>query len=286
MDLTHIATQLLSDDAPTRLAGLAALEAQSDHLSLPPEVCRGLLLCLGHSRKVVQRGAAAQLVRFSRTHPELVAALTTKLADPDPRVRWTAAFTLSQLDLPAPSPLPVLIENLGHDESDLRWAAATAVLRLAAHHPPVIEELRRLAGAGNAVQRRMALYCLRDLAQTDLPAASAAQAGPDAQAVYLTSLSDPDPGVRLAGLSCLGKLKLASPEARKALLRLLEADPDPGVRRSAAVTLGQLGDAAPTVLEVLTRAAQSDDVGLSKAATGALEKLRAEIPSPSGRGLG
>ncbi len=276
MDLTHIATQLLSDDASTRLAGLAALEAQSDHLSLPPEVCRGLLLCLGHSRKVVQRGAAAQLVRFSRTHPELVAALTKKLADPDPRVRWTAAFTLSQLDLPTPSPLPVLIENLGHDESDLRWAAATAVLRLAAHRPPVIEELRRLAGAGNAVQRRMALYCLRDLAQ----------AGPDAQAVYLTSLSDPDSGVRLAGLSCVGKLKLASPEARKALLRLLEADPDPGVRRSAAVTLGQLGDAAPTVLEVLTRAAQSDDTGLRKAAAGALEKLRAEIPSPSGRGLG
>ena len=275
MDLTHIATQLLSDDTSTRLAGLAALEAQSDYLSLPPEVCRGLLLCLGHSRKAVQRGAAAQLVRFSRTHPELVAALTKKLADPDPRVRWTAAFTLSQLDLPTPSPLPVLIENLGHDESDLRWAAATAVLRLAAHHPPVIEELRRLAGAGNAVQRRMALYCLRDLAQ----------AGPDAQAVYLTSLSDLDSGVRLAGLSCLGKLKLASSEAGKALLRLVEADPDPGVRRSAAVTLGQLGDAAPTVLEVLTRAAQSDDTGLRKAAAGALEKLRAEVPSPAyGRG--
>src|SRR5437899_1344029 len=143
MDLTHIATQLLSDDTSTRLAGLAALEAQSDYFSLPPEVCRGLLLCLGHSRKAVQRGAAAQLVRFSRTHPELVAALTKKLADPDPRVR-----------------------------------------------------------------------------------------------------------------------------------------------RSAGVALGQLGDAAPTVLEVVTRAAQSDDTGLSKAATGALEKLQAEIPSPSGRGLG
>jgi len=102
-------------------------------------------------------------------------------------------------------------------ESDLRWAAATAVLRLAAHHPPVIEELRRLAGAGNGrAATGMALYCLRDLAQ----------AGPDAQAVYLTSLSDPDSGVRLAGLSCLGKLKLASSEAGKALLRLVEADPD------------------------------------------------------------
>jgi HEAT repeat protein len=243
---------------------LEALEAQSDHVSLPPEVCRGLLLCLGHSRKSVQRRAAAQLVRFSRTRPEIVVALTKKLADPDPRVRWTAAFALSHLDLPEPSPLPVLIENLGYDESDLRWAAATAILRLAAHHLYVIEEVQRLAGAGNAVQRRMALYCLRDLAQTGL----------DTQAVYLASLNDPNPGVRLAGLSCLGKLKLASPEARRILLQLLDADPDPGVRRAAVVTLGQLGDPAPAVIEALTRAARSDDVGLSKAATGALEKLQ------------
>src|SRR5207245_5099602 len=135
----------------------------------------GLLHRLGHGRKSVQRGAAGQLARFARTQPEIVTALLGKLADPDPRVRWTAAFTLAQLDLPEPTPLPVLMENLGHEESDLRWAAATAVLRLAAHHPPVIEELRRLAGAGNAVQRRMALYCLRDLAQTS----------PDVQAVYL-----------------------------------------------------------------------------------------------------
>ncbi|MBI3304483.1 MAG: HEAT repeat domain-containing protein [Deltaproteobacteria bacterium] len=263
MDFAQIATQLLSDDVPTRLAALAALEEQSEQLSLPPEVCRGLLLCLGHSRKTVQRGAAAQLVRFARTQPEIVTALTTKLTDPDPRVRWTAAFTLSQLDLPEPSPLPVLIENLGHDESDLRWAAATAALRLAAQHPRVIAEMLRLAGAGNAVQRRMALYCLRDLRQVS----------PVAQTVYLTSLNDPDPMVRLGGLSCLGKLKVGADEARETLLRLLDADPDLGVRRATAVTLGQLGNSSPAVIKSLTRAARSDDVGLSKAAAGALTKL-------------
>jgi HEAT repeat protein len=110
----------------------------------------------------------------------------------------------------------------------------------------------------------MALYCLRDLGQTSS----------DAQAVYLASLNDADPMVRLSGLSCLGKLRLASTEARTSLLRLLEIDPDWGVRRATAVTLGQIGDTAPLVIEALTKAAQADDVALSKAAVGALGKLK------------
>lgn len=266
MDSSRIAAQLFSDDLAARLAALVALDAQPDQSTLPPEICRGLLLCLGHSRKTIQRGAATQLARFARLQPEIVAALTQRLTDGDPRVRWTAAFTLSQIDLPAPDPLPVLIENLGHAESDLRWAAASAVLRLAAHHPAVIKEMQRLAGTGNAVQRRMALYCLRDLEQTDM----------DTQVVYLVSLDDADSGVRLAGLSCLGKLKLALPQAREMLLRLLGTDSDPGVRRAVAVTLGQVGDATPPVIEALTGAALSEDVGLSRAAVGALAKLRRE----------
>ena len=264
MDFTQITNYLLADDTTACLTVLAALEEQSDQSLLPQDVLHGLLHCLGHSRKTVQRRAAAQLVRFARLQPEIIPALVSKLTDPDSRVRWTAAFALSQLALPEPSPLPVLIENLGHEESDLRWAAATAVLRLAEQHSRVIAEMLRLAGTGNAVQRRMALYCLRDLGQTGL----------DAQGVYLASLDDPDPWVRLSGLSCLGKLRLASPEAREVLLRLLEADSDWGVRRATAVTLGQIGDSTPAVIEALGRAAQSQDASLSKAAAGALERLR------------
>jgi hypothetical protein len=98
MDFTQIATQLVSDDVPTRLVAFAALEAQDDRLSLPLDILLGLFHCLGHPRKAVQRGAAGQLVRFARTQPEIVTALLSKLTDPDPRIRWTVAFTLSQLD--------------------------------------------------------------------------------------------------------------------------------------------------------------------------------------------
>ena len=109
----------------------------------------------------------------------------------------------------------------------------------------------------------MALYCLRDLKQTDQAA----------QEAYLASLRDEDPMVRLGGLSCLGKLRLTSGAIRAAIFRLLEYDPDMGVRRSAALTCGQVGDTDTRLVTALQRTAQSDDSSLRKASTGALKKL-------------
>ena len=282
LQLDQLAAGLLADDDHTRLSALARLEAESALTSLPDDVVRSLLVCLGHTTKKIQRGAATVLTRFAPQQPEIIEALTHRLTDPDPRLRWTAAFTLSQLDLPSPSPqrvnvssnqtqlldtstlLPVLIENLGHQESDLRWAAATAVLQFARHHAQdVAHAMIQLANTGNAVQRRMALYCLRDLKQTDQMA----------QEAYLTSLRDEDPMVRLGGLSCLGKLRLTSETIREATIRLLEHDPDLGVRRAAAVTCGQIGDTDTHIVEALRRASQAADASLSKASTGALKKL-------------
>ena len=281
----QIAAGLLADDDLTRLSALALLESEGTETSLPDDVVRNLLACLGHRTKKIQRGAATVLVRFAPQQPDIIAALTHKLTHPDARLRWTAAFTLSQLDLPAPSPqrvnvssnqtqlldtftlLPVLIENLGHQESDLRWAAATAVLQLARHHSQdVAQAMIQLVNTGNAVQRRMALYCLRDLKQTDQAA----------QTAYLASLHDQDPMVRLGGLSCLGKLQLISGAMRAAILRLLEHDPDMGVRRAAAVTCGQLGDTDSILIEALQRASGADDKSLNRAATGALRQLLAD----------
>lgn len=281
--LGQLAAGLLADDDHSRLSTLARLEAERTLPSLPEDVVRGLLACLGHTTKKIQRGAATVLIRFAPRQPGIIEALTHRLTDPDPRLRWTAAFTLSQLELPSPSPqrvnalsnqtqlldtstlLPVLIENLGHQESDLRWAAATAVLQIARRQTQdVAHAMIQLVSMGNAVQRRMALYCLRDLKQTDQVAQNA----------YLASLRDEDPMVRLGGLSCLGKLRLTGGAIRAALLRLLEYDPDLGVRRSAAMTCGQIGDTDTHIVEALRRTAQSDDSSLRKVSTGALKKLR------------
>ncbi len=267
LPLNQIAAGLLADEDHTRLSALALLESERTLRSLSDDVVRNLLACLGHRTKKIQRGAAIVLVRFASQQPGIIAALTHKLTHPDARLRWTAAFTLSQLELPSPAPLPVLIENLGQQESDLRWAAATALLQLARHYSQdVVTGMIQLVNTGNAVQRRMALYCLRDLKQTD-------QAAQDA---YLASLHDQDPMVRLGGLSCLGKLQLTSETIRQAIIQLLEQDPDMGVRRAAAVTCGQMGETSQEIVEALRKSCTSGDKSLSRAATGALRQLPAD----------
>ncbi len=263
MDVNRLSAQLSLDNFRTRLAGLAELQRASDTLVLPSQLIDALLGCLGDHTKAVQREAARQLVRFSAPQPTIVEALYDKLTDPQPRIRWTAAYTLSQIPLSDPRPLPALIENLGHQESDLRWAAATALLRLIERHALVLTRLLDVARSGNPVQRRMALYCLRDANQT----------APAAQQIYLSSLSDQQPGVRLAGLSCLGKCPPGGSNIESAVLRILATDPDSGVRRASAATLGQRGVRSPAVVHALGQAVDGQDPSLARAATAALRRL-------------
>ena len=256
----------LSPAAPssTRLAALAQLEQASDELVLPAAVVDALLGCLGDRNKAVQRRAAQQLIRFSSRQPAIIKLLRDRLSDPQPRIRWTAAYALAQLPLPEPWPLAALIENLGHQESDLRWAAATALLRLMGRHASVLTRLLEVARSGNPVQRRMALYCLRDANQT----------GPAARQVYLASLSDQQAGVRLAGLSCLGQCPPHNADTDAALIRILATDPVSGVRRASAASLGRRGHHSPAVVNALHQAADDPDPSLARAAAAALKKLR------------
>lgn len=58
--------------------------------------------------------------------------------------------------------LPVLLQAMGAQDADVRWAAAD----IAAHmkgDAAVVDALRLLLHNGNALQRTMAAYCLRDL---------------------------------------------------------------------------------------------------------------------------
>ena len=261
----------LSPAAPSsaRLAALAELEQASDELVLPSAVVDALLGCLGDHNKAVQRRAAQQLIRFSSRQPAIIELLRDGLTASQPRLRWTAAYALAQLPLPEPWPLAALLENLGHQESDLRWAAATALLRLMGRHASVLTRLLDVARSGNPVQRRMALYCLRDADQT----------GPAARQVYLESLSDQHAGVRLAGLSCLGRCPPhhadtdADTDADAALIRILATDPVSGVRRASAASLGQRGGRSPAVVNALHQAADDPDPSLARAAAAALKKL-------------
>ncbi len=263
MDINRLA----SDYVTVRLEALAALDGWHEKTPLPQELCQGLLHCLSHAKKAVQRRAAEHLIRFARMQPEIISLLTEKLSDPDPRLRWTAAFTLAQIDLPAPVPFPVLLENLGHEESDLRWAAAVAVVTLGQKHPQLRPDLVQLVRQGNSTQRRMGLYCLRDLGWED----------PSVIEVFLAATRDEAIGVRLAALSGIGKLRQQNADLTHGVIRLLREDPDIGVRRAAAAVLGRRGNLSPQVQAALEEAAGGTDASLRKAAEASLKRLMSKV---------
>ena len=160
----HAHHKLLETGSSALRDTLHALRSDRCEPFLRGEMLRKLFVQLGNTSKKVQREVCDILVEFGQTNPEVVDGLTRRLTNNDTRVRWTAAFALSRIPLKRPLPLPVLIENIGHQESDLRWAAAMAILELAKRHrKDVVSHMINLTTKGNSVQRRMSLYCLRDL---------------------------------------------------------------------------------------------------------------------------
>jgi HEAT repeat protein len=207
--------------------------------------------------KAEQRGAAETLAALARAG-NAGALLDQALADTVPRRRWAATYARALLGPLPPACLPILLEALGDDDGDLRWASA-AILRAQVELSELPVALRGLLGSRNPLQRKMALYCLRDLAVPDAsmePALTAA-------------LDDAETGVRLAAMSALAALATDRGAAAAALVRRLD-DPDAGVRRAAAAAVGRLrvGDVATRA--ALERASAADDPALARAARRAL----------------
>ena len=127
----------------------------------------------------------------------------------------------------------------------------------------VVEGLLPLVGAGNPPQRKMALYCLRDIDAATEAVERATHAAMD----------DSDGGVRLAAMATLTRLARDRPSAATKLVQALTAD-DPRERRAAAAALGDLGLASEAVRAALETAAHGDDASLRRAAERSLRKLR------------
>ena len=177
-----VAERLRAGDVEDRLAAMAELAAPD----AGDAELDALASCLGHDRKIVQRRAAEAFGTLAAGGVPVRPVLERALHAPGARQRWGAAYALALIGAPPPETLPVLLEALGEDDGDLRWAAARILVRMrddAALRPTLVD----LAAAGNAPQRKMALYCLRDL---EAPSS-------DAERAALVALRDADTAVRL-----------------------------------------------------------------------------------------
>jgi HEAT repeat protein len=257
------AERLRAEDVATVCAAIVEIAARG---TADADEQTALLECLGHARKAVQRPAAEALAALVRRGVPVRDRLAAVLASPAPRARWGAAFALARLDDPPPAMIPVLLETLGGDDGDLRWAAADVLLHLP-ERDAVVAMLRRHLDSRNPVQRKMSLYLLRDLGD----------GSPDLEVAATRGLGDADPGVRLAAAACLAQVARDRPAAARHLIVALHGD-DARLARATAAALGTLGERSADVLAALRAAAGSTDPSLRRAAERSLATLGAEMP--------
>ena len=254
-----LAEQLRSQKLDERRAAITQI---ADRTSVDPTELESLVTCLGHAAKAIQRPAADAFRALAERGIAVEPLLTAALDAPDPRLRFGAAYALARLAAPSPRTLPALLSALALDDGDVRWAAAELICRTEPRDA-VVDGLLPLVTTGEPPQRKMALYCLRDLAAQ----------GNDIDHAALTALDDPDAGVRLAAMSALSRLARGNrEESANRLVKALDAA-DPRERRAAAAALGDLGVATDAVRAALETAARGDDASLRRAAERSLRRL-------------
>jgi HEAT repeat protein len=229
----------------------------------------GLIHALNQSDKKALRQAVDALIATAPGLPRLAPELERRLADKPGADSWPLAYVLAHLSSPSSLCLKVLGETLGIADPDIRWAVAVLLIRQARQEPGIVKLLFDLVKSGLPTQRRMALYCLRDIA-------------PDDRALLRTlleSLDDADPLVRVAAASSLKNRADLEPNGVNRLLDLFLRDPDARARRTAALVLGQLGAPTAEVRAALADASASPDPQLKKAALAALALLTKKGPS-------
>jgi HEAT repeat protein len=182
----------------------------------------------------VARAAGEALVALARSGAgQAVVPLVRRALHGGGRVQ--AALVLARLEPPGPGLLPALVEGLAARDGALRWAAARVLVDLARLHPELVPVLPGLVGDdATAGVRRMAVFCLRELAP-DLPAAAEALA---------SATRDRDLAVRRAAVTAAAGLVDPPVPLRVRLVELLD-DPDAATAALAALALGALGARGP-----------------------------------------
>ncbi len=250
--------RLRSPDAAECLAAIAGIAA---HRQADRDEVQALAECLGSARKVVQRRAAEAFAALNDSGVPVQTTLVATLQSSSVRQRWGAAYALSLLGAPPAEAVPVLLETLGSDDGDMRWAAADILVRMHGARGP-LDQLQALLRADNPLQRKMAAYCLRDLGTCS----------PAIEHALLETLDDADTGVQLAAMSSLARLTRDRQTVAQRLVAFLESD-NARLRRAAAATLGVLGERSEPVLAALRAAADDPDASLQRAAARALRLL-------------
>ncbi|MCG8589923.1 MAG: HEAT repeat domain-containing protein [Proteobacteria bacterium] len=271
-----IVERLRSHDPHERAA--ACMDSQQDPSAAL--LVEHLGQALGDPVKSVARAASDALANLGPTVPEVSDVVRDALHSQNPQQRWTAAFTSARLAPPGLGLIPALVEAMSSGDGDIRWAAAKLLVETGRLHPEVLGvALGLVRGAENAAVRRMAVFCLRELAPDR----------PEAATLLIEARSDPDPHVGRAALTVMASLLEPPRSTYDCLLEVLVDARDGATQRLAAVALGELlarhgPEAAPEAEGQLAHILEATgDPDLRRATERALAQIRdAESPETDG----
>lgn len=271
--LSTVKEALADDDLEVRTAAALCLAR------LDPSV-EGIGTVLAEG---VEAASSVYLIGIARTlleleperTPHVVERLIAVVRDKNNRMRSVAVQALEAIGPPAKPALPVLVECLEGDDSQLQCSAARALARIGC--PGVVPALVAALGVDDRYVREDAASALLSIG---LPTRAVGQAlldelkvseevSPDSSSVrsidkiaavvpdtveQLIAMTAADHrGVRYHGAAALGHLGKSARAAVPALLKLL-SDPDRMVRCAAARALGQVAQPRDEVVAALAEA--------------------------------
>jgi HEAT repeat protein len=223
-----------------------------------------LIADLDHHDKPTIRAAVDALLPLAGQSADLRALLRERLTRPEKKNYWPVAYILGQLPSPDNTVVRVLLDTLDHQEPDIRWAVALLLVRLAKNDDNHIDHLIELSANGTANQKRMALYCIRDLSLRDSGSLAA----------LLKGLRDANPTVRVAAAICLKQRADLNDNDKNLLLKTYLEDTDSRVRNAAAIVLADMGSPSEEFVIALREASESENREHKKTADAALELLK------------
>jgi HEAT repeat protein len=222
-----------------------------------------LIADLDHADKPTIRAAVDTLTARAAESSAIRTLLEQHLTQPGHKNYWPVAYILGQLPQPSAATIQTLLDALDYPAPDIRWAVALLIIEIAKRDSNIPDLLIDLCASGNANQKRMAIYCLRDLSLTDLASLTA----------LFTGLTDPDPTVRVAAAVALKARTDVDAQGKHRLCEIYVSDADPRPRHAAAITLASLGEPTEEFLAALKKNTTSEDAQTKKAACAALALL-------------
>ena len=233
-------------------------------MTTEPREITDLIAALDHPDKPTIRAAVDKLIALAETSETLRQALQNRLSEADHRNYWPVAYILGHQAQPSGVVIRTLLDALDHREPDIRWANGLLLLRIAQQGGAVVPLLVELCVTGSANQKRMALYCLRDLALRDA----------ESRLAMLKALDDKEPTVRVAAATSLKVRTDVDLAVRQKLLATYLQDADDRVKNVVAVTLASLGSPDEEFMRALNEASLSGNGPIKKSADAALKMLQ------------